>query len=693
MYLYLQLKQILKVVIKNIYFICIILLLLSSTQIKALTFTDSNLPIVIISTDINLSTGKPYEIPNEPKILASMKIIYRLDGSRNYVSDQNNAVYLNYNGRIEIEIRGSSSQDLPKKPYGLTTLKEDNISNNNVSLLGMSKENDWVLNSLAFDPSLMRDYLSYDIARSMGNYAAKGVYCEVIINGDYKGLYILMEKLKIDDDRINITKMTTTDNTGQFVTGGYVTKCDKTTGGDPVAWNIPNANFIHDSPKPSEITTQQNTYIKNQFFSLKNVMSAANSSTTTDYTSIIDVPTFVDFMILNEFASNPDGYSLSTYFHKDRNGKLRAGPIWDFNLTYGNDLFAWGFDRSKTNVWQFNDGGNDGAKFWNDLFLNTTFKCYFWRRWTEISAANQPLNLTIISAKIQQIDNLIAEASVREQSRWNTISTHVTNVTNMKAWMQSRINWLNSQYTSYQACANLSLPALVISKINYNPVASGSILSDSLEFIEITNNSKTLVNLSGVYFRELGLTYQFPLNSNIVANSKIYLAASTKYFELIYGLKPFGQFTRNLSNDSEKLVLADAFGNIIDYVEYSDSNPWPTNADGFGSFLQLINNGYDNSLATNWMASNNLTGMENITFENGIKVYPTPANSYITIFCSNLIIKSYEISDVFGRIVTVENNYNSTTNTINLEHLSPNIYFIKLYFDTGESVVKKFIKR
>ncbi|HRZ98281.1 MAG TPA: CotH kinase family protein [Paludibacter sp.] len=678
---------------KKLHLILSIILLLSTTTIYAITLTDSNLPIVIITTNINPSTGKPYEIPNEPKILASMKIIYRLDGTRNYMTDQNDANYLNYNGRIAIELRGSSSQDLPKKPYGLTTLKDDNVSNNNVSLLGMPKENDWVLNSLAFDPSLMRDYLSYDFARNMGNYSPRGVYCEVIVNGDYKGLYIFMEKLKINDDRINIIKMTNTDNTGQNVTGGYVTKCDKTTGGDPVAWSIPNANFIHDSPKPGEITTQQNTYIKNQFVSLKNVMTSQNGTITTGYPSIIDVPTFVDFMILNEFASNPDGYSLSTYFHKDRNGKVRAGPIWDFNLTYGNDLFVYGFDRSKTYVWQFNDGGNDGARFWYDLFLNTTFKCYFSRRWAELTAANQPLNLSVISAKIQQIDNLIAEAAVREQSRWNTISTHLTNVTNMKTWMQTRTNWLNSQLSSYQACTNVALPALVISKINYHPFASGEIESDSLEFIEITNNSNVEVNLTSMYFRELGLTYIFPANSTIAANAKIYIAASAKNFELIYGIKPFGQFTRNLSNDSEKLVLADAFGNIIDYVEYSDSEPWPLEADGLGAFLQLINPEYDNSIASNWVAASSLTGINNVELEEMIKVYPLPAQSTVSVYCNNLIIKSYEISDMLGRIVTIENNYYSATNTINVERLTPNIYFIKLNFENGESVVKKIIKR
>ena len=99
-----------------------------------------------------------------------------------------------------------------------------------------------------------------------------------------------------------------------------------------------------------------------------NTSNNKNSSVEDGYPSVIDIPSFIDFMILNEFSANVDGYQFSTFFHKERNGKLRAGPIWDFNLTYGNDLFFWGYDRSFTYGWQFDDGGNTGAKFWKDLF-------------------------------------------------------------------------------------------------------------------------------------------------------------------------------------------------------------------------------------------------------------------------------------------------------------------------------------
>lgn len=116
-----------------------------------------------------------------------------------------------------------------------------------------------------------------------------------------------------------------------------------------------DCKFIHQWPKPENVTTQQNNYIKSVFLNLQTVCTAGNASISTGYPSIIDIPSFVDYILLNEISSNADAYSYSTFYHKDRNGKLRAGPAWDMNLTYGNDLFEYWVDRSKPDVWQFSN--------------------------------------------------------------------------------------------------------------------------------------------------------------------------------------------------------------------------------------------------------------------------------------------------------------------------------------------------
>lgn len=664
---------------------------------NAQPFTSTNLPIVVIKTDTNPNTGRPTEISDEPKVKATMKIIFRPDGSRNYMTDINNTAYLNYNGRIGIEIRGSSSQSLPKKPYGLTTRKEDNSTNNNVSILGMPEEHDWILNSIAFDPSLIRNFLSYDLSRSIGNYAARGKFCEVIINDDYVGLYIFMEKLKIDSERINIVKMSETDNTAPEITGGYVTKADKDTGGDPIAWTMQSyygwTNYIHHDPDPWEITTQQNNYIQSQFNNLQKTATAQNASVSNGFPSIIDLPSFIDFILINELASNADAYQYSTYFHKDRNGKLRAGPVWDFDLTYGNDLFHWGFDRSHTNVWQFDDGGNTGSKFWRDLYNNTTFKCYLTKRWKELTASKSPLNYFTISDRIDQLTALISEARVRENNRWGTIPDHSGEIVKMKEWIQTRINWLNTRLNNSSACSNPSIPSLVISKINYNPSPVGEIESDDLEFIEITNNGSQTVNLTGYYFRELGISYQFPANSTIGAGSKIILAGDKSTFERVYGSTAFGEFTRNLSNKSEKIVLADGLGNIIDSLSYHDTLPWPAEADGGGFFLKLKDVNSDNSLVENWTFASDLSvGVQEEPVNRTLTVYPNPAHSVITVDSKQIEITSLEIYDISGRKMLSSNKINSNRVTIDIGQLQPAIYLLKADFVNGKKIIQKFSK-
>ncbi|WP_246282601.1 CotH kinase family protein [Flavobacterium agri] len=646
-------------------------------NVSAQNFTDSNLPIVIINTDINPNTGQPTEIPDDPRVLATMKIIKHPDGSRNYMTDQNNAAYLNYNGRINIEIRGSTSQLLEKKPYGLTTLLADNVSNNNVSLLGMPSENDWVLNSFAFDESLIRDYISYNLARAMGNYAPRIQYCEVVVNGDYRGLYLLQEKVKSDSNRVNIVKITDADNAMPNLTGGYITKADKTTGDDPVAWNMASYNgdvaYIHDLPKPEDVTAAQDTYIHGQFSSLQLVAGAGNSTITNGFPSKIDIPTFVDYMISSELASNVDSYQFSTYFHKDRGGKLRAGPIWDYNLTYGNDLGEP--SRSGYDVWQFDNDDNTGSKFWKDLFDNPTFKCYLSKRFHDLTQPGQPLRHQSLVALIDETVALISEAEAREDQRWNSIWNWTAEIDDLKTWLNSRITWMTNHLGAYTACSNVAVPQLVINRINYNPSTSSQFpVSNDQEFIEIKNAGSTTVTLTGIYFSQLGISYQFPNNSTLAAGQSAYIASNMTTFQSRYGFAAFGQFTRNLSNNSQKLMLSDAWGNVIDLVEYDDESPWP-NADGNGSYLQLISTSLDNSLASSWMASSASLGTQDFAIAS-LVLYPNPVRNIFTVN-SSARIDGVQVFDSLGRIVK-STTANSETVEVDANDLVQGVYLVKI---------------
>ncbi|MBC7885579.1 MAG: CotH kinase family protein [Saprospiraceae bacterium] len=199
-----------------IYFI--LLLAFCQNAVGQVNFTKSNLPIIIIKTN-------GAQIQDEPKIMAEMHIINNGPGLENKITDTPN----DYNGKIGIELRGSTSQWFPKKPYGFETW-DDIGEDNDIKLLGMPKESDWTLNATYNDKSLIRDGLSYILAGSIMEYAPRVRYNELILNGQYQGIYLLIEKIKRDKNRVDIAKIETTDILGDALTGGYILKFDKETG-------------------------------------------------------------------------------------------------------------------------------------------------------------------------------------------------------------------------------------------------------------------------------------------------------------------------------------------------------------------------------------------------------------------------------------------------------------------------------
>jgi hypothetical protein len=670
---------------KQILFLLLIFIL-PVDPATAQVFTDSNLPIVLISTDRGVA------IVDDPRVLANMKIIYRGPGQRNYLTDQNNPAYLNYNGRIDIEIRGSSSQYTLKKQYGFSTRQADNTTANNVNLLGMPAEHDWILNSMTFDPAMIRDFLSYNLSRQIGNYASRTVYCELLVNGIYKGLYLLQEKIKSDDDRVNIIQISPIDNQSPNVSGGYITKADKNTGGDPIAFTMYSrygaaVSYIHDLPKPESATGPQTNYIRNQFELLD--VRSTNTSLTDGFPSVIDVPSFINHMLVNELGSNADAYQFSSYFHKDRNGKLRAGPIWDNDLTFGNDLYFWGLDRSHTDVWQFSNNDNEGSVFWINLFNNPTFRCYLSRRWNELTRPGQPFNLSNLESLIDNTVAYTGEAVARDYQLWGTVGNYSGYIYNIKSWLSERIPWITSNIGSYAACENVTVPPLVITKIMYHPDTTAAFPNEDLEFIEITNNSDQTVSLAGVYFSGTGLVYQFPPYAVLGPYGTCVLASDRVSFKSFYGCDATGKFTRHLSNNGQKVVLADGFGNVIDFVNYTDSIPWP-DADGNGLYLKLTDPGLDNSLASSWTASDEVMVTDQPVSASGdLQLFPNPVRDILSIR-TGTGIESLQLLDMQGRLL-LSVPVNNTSYELDMNRFQRGTYLIRIT-TAGYTYTDKIVK-
>ena len=300
-------------------------LFIISIEAQEATLTSTNLPIIVIDTYGEV-------IPDEPKITAHMGIIFNVSEEINYITDPFN----HYDGYIGIEIRGHSSQDyFPKKQYGLETRNSEG-ENLNVSLFGIPKENDWVLYAPYSDKSLMRNVLAYDIARSLGSYAPRTQFCEVILNNDYVGIYVFMEKIKKDSNRVNIYDPEPDNLSGEYLLEvNTLTKIDSTDNYFESASQ--GSFFVIKFPEKDDITVDQIAWITNYINTFESTLySGSFNDPDIGYYQYIDSPSWVDYILLNEAFRNNDVFYSSTYLHKKKNGKLVAGPVWDFNIAMGN---------------------------------------------------------------------------------------------------------------------------------------------------------------------------------------------------------------------------------------------------------------------------------------------------------------------------------------------------------------------
>jgi hypothetical protein len=439
----------------------LLLLVLASFTVLNLfsqTFTTSNLPIFIIETE----NGQ--EIVDEPKRTAHLGVIWNGDGATNHINDPFN----DYDGQIGIEIRGSSSQWFPKNNFAMETQNIDG-SSNDVSVLGFPKENDWILHGPYSDKTLMRNALAFTLASWIMPYAPRVRYCEVIINGDYRGVYVFTEKIKRDKNRVDISKLDPDENTGDDVTGGYIIKFDKFDGavsdGFPSAYPaMPGGQpggtiYQYHYPKPDEITSAQKTYIQNYIADFEDIMASSNfADPTNGYRSILDVESVINMIFVQEISRNVDGYRLSTYMHKDRDSvdnRLHLGPVWDFNLGFSNvdycigpDFKGWAIDFNQVcpgDFWVVHF-------WWNKLFNEPTFVKEMKERWFELRAGvysdDHILHL------VDSLETMLQQPAQRNFQRWPTLNEYVWpnpvvtgsyhgEVLRMRTWLSDRLDWMD----------------------------------------------------------------------------------------------------------------------------------------------------------------------------------------------------------------------------------------------------------
>jgi len=420
--------------------------------IQEIPINSNSLPFFKINTKGNT-------IVDEPKVSANLQIVHKDSLLESH--------------QIGIEIRGSSSQMFDKKSYGFETWDSTNEDLNAV-IGGFPEEEDWILYAPYSDKSLIRNVLIYQLSNEMGQYATKTAFYELEINQTYQGTYVFMEKIKRDKNRVDISK-----NKEDDISGGYIIKIDKPTGdGDwynesfafdsqytveGVLGQFKNTIFLYEYPDADDISDLQKDYIQKYMYDFETALVSENFSSEEDgYQKYIDLDSFIDFFILNEVSKNPDGFRLSTFMHKDKGEKLKMGPIWDFNIAFGNVDYCNG---ASTEGWAY--------KF-NDICPNDTWLVPFWwerfmedpifikalkERWTslrtDILSTNKILrDITMLQEYLETnnaIQNNFSKWLVLGKYIWPNAyvgNNYTDEINYLKDWSENRLEWLDNQINS-----------------------------------------------------------------------------------------------------------------------------------------------------------------------------------------------------------------------------------------------------
>jgi hypothetical protein len=428
-------------------------------------------------------------------------------------------------GLAEFEIYGETSAGFPKLPFNIE-IEDELGSERAVSLLGMPAETDWKTKNPYTDKCLMNDFLAFELFEKMGHYQLRRRFVEVFVDttgggklsypSDYQGVEVLLERIERGKDRVEIAELTPEMTNEPAVTGGYIwmrnagkdstgdlnfsTSGAGSFGGEPLKLVEPKPNSMRVAQgvttswpgagyTPS--ASNQLTYLVSCLNRMETCLYATDWLTrtgTNHYSYYLDVDSFADQHWIVEFTKQIEGYRLSNYMYKDRGGKVKMEPLWDWNLAWGNANYLKG---GRTNGWYWNEqdeGVGYGEHIWlrrllygiptvvnsgiNDnptSITNSGDPDFIQRmidRWGELrtNVLYGPNLLT----RIDELAALLSEAAVRDFATFPRLGTYIWPnpngaaggwhvdyqnpttyagiISEMKKWTTGRYLWLENQF-------------------------------------------------------------------------------------------------------------------------------------------------------------------------------------------------------------------------------------------------------
>ena len=377
----------------------------------------SHLPIVIIDTQgiappvntmFNLETFLYEPIKGlEPYVDGTILVLD--NNNRNHLTDTPAS-----KSNIKIKLRGNTSMNYAKPQY-LVKLITEAGQDNELSLLGMGEDNEWIINGSMTDKSMMRNYLAYKVAAKLMPYTQDSKYCEVVIKDKdtytYQGVYLLGESIKQGPSRVNISKYKATKHFNSYMLrrdrydeetimiDTYATEKKLSTGYLGLRY-----------PSKYSITKEMLDYIEKDISKIEKILYSDDYSEFSTYSKYINVDSFVDYFLINEFFGNYDAGNNSTYMYKDLGGKLSMGPVWDYDGAVDN----YTIDKMHIEVMAFQT-----APWFDRLVTDKSFVEKLEKRYSELRRSY--LSEESILSSIVEIEEYIGQAQKREWARWNEL--------------------------------------------------------------------------------------------------------------------------------------------------------------------------------------------------------------------------------------------------------------------------------
>ncbi len=416
----------------------------------------SNLPLIVLHTFEDAPTYK-----TEERTLFTVNVLEPGDNGRTSLLSE-----ASLSLRAGLKVRGSSTNGQPKPHYSLELWGNGVDDDHDASVLDMPAESDWVLHApLYFDRALIRNALIYQLSNDIDRYAPRTRFVELYVTdhgqpvreSDYVGVYVVMERIKRNEERVDIERLATEDLEEPEVSGGYIFKRDRTdsgedgfrpgTAGGAFSFSQP---LVWVEPAEDEVADEQEAWLSSYIDAFAIALSAPDHfhpASGQPYSDWIDVSAWIDHHLLNVLTMNPDAFRLSGFFFKDREDRIHAGPLWDFDRTMGcasdsraSDPTHWdaSYYTSDT-TYVFEHGWYEG------LFDDPEYAETYWNRWREV--IDGELSLDQILARIDEMAEELSEAAPRNFDKWRDYpprgdGTFDYEVEYLRSWLTERHDWI-----------------------------------------------------------------------------------------------------------------------------------------------------------------------------------------------------------------------------------------------------------